>query len=79
MGLKKLEEIKRENEFIKGAKADAFQKSSKQKRKAIEVFSKQTIKLDEKRYLKIISHCKSEKISFQDLMIKLIDKFLERS
>jgi len=71
MGLKKLNDIKKkEDDFIQGAKTESHKKG-----KVDKAFTKQTINLDEKRYIKANTHCKRNKISFQDFMVKLIDDF----
>lgn len=84
MALKKLADIQqKEDDFIKGAdreksKRETIKRDSKKGNvKTDDTFTKQTIKLDENRYLKIIKHCKKNKKTFQSFMTELIDDFLK--
>jgi hypothetical protein len=84
MALKKLDDLETKKEkFIQGAKAESVTKSKpvqriSKKGKVDKPFTKQTINLDEKRYLKVTTHCKKKKISFQDFMVNLIDNFFSK-
>jgi len=77
MALKKLSDTQKEDAFIAGAKVDG--KAAVKAGKPVKnTFSKQTINLDEKRYLKITAYCKRRKITFQSFMIERIDEYFQK-
>lgn len=71
--LTKLEHFKE----LEGKKNEKLKKTTS-KRLKDKPFTKQTVNLDERRYMRIIQYCKKNKKSFQELIVTLIDDFFNK-